>query len=295
MSASQNDVRFHPTLRNLWIINRAVTFIIIYGCIGQLNAGAATYNPDVVKWKEVRPTPKSRSADWSAWFYAANYSKIEWQVTRHGNEIRAQLTSNPVAQSSRRPKFVPRAEQFAGAFAVQRVDDGWLVAFNQGEFGAALYWFSHDGQQKYEISDDQVVDFMLTPQGIIAIQGLAHLTISEGSLIRIARHPRTHRWRASTIRKFSQAPDAFARLSDGTLIVVLEDSVVSLTPDNKLRTLIRSVDWGAFYPNSAVMSNDESKIYIGMRQYVAEFDLKGKRLRYLIPNRSFLNTLQKES
>ena len=42
-----------------------------------------------------------------------------------------------------------------------RVDDGWLVGFNKGEFGAALYWFSADGKQNYKISDHQVWEFFL--------------------------------------------------------------------------------------------------------------------------------------
>src|SRR5207244_13251840 len=114
-------------------------------------------------------------------------------------------TSKPYPKSSPRLIFVPKDDHFVGAGAVQQVNDGWLVGFNQGEFGAALYWFSNDGQQKYKISDAQVVDFMRTPRGIIAIQGLAHLSISEGSLIDIARTSDSKRWHSTTIHELSES------------------------------------------------------------------------------------------
>jgi hypothetical protein len=262
--------------------------------IASKTAATTNFDPDVTKWEEVTAPPKSRPGDWMVWSYAANYSKIEWQIKRHGNTIVAAQTSNPVAQSSPRPNFVPKAGHFSGGFAVQRVDDGWLVGFNQGEFGAALYWFSPQGETNYKISDDQVVDFMSTPQGLIAIQGLAHLSVSEGSVIRIVRDPNTKRWRSTTLQKLPQAPEAFVRLSDGTLVVILSESLVSLSPQNKQSILIKCADWGTFYANSAVLSANESRVYIGMRQFVAEYDLGTKKLRYLVPDQTFLNKLPRD-
>ena len=265
---------------------------IIAVLTGQLALATPSYNPDVTKWEEVElPPKKSRPGDWIVWSSAANYSPINWQIKRDGNVIRASATSNPVAQSSPRPNFVPKAEQFVGAGAVQQVDDGWLVGFNQGEFGAALYWFSNDGRRNYKISDDQVADFMRMPRGIIAIQGLAHLGISEGSLIGIARSSDTKQWRSTTIQKLPEAPEAFVRLSNGTLIVVLSDSLVSFSSDYEMTVLIKCADWGSLYSTSVAVSPDESRIYIGMRQFVVEFELGTKKLRYLVPNRTFLNHL----
>ena len=255
---------------------------------------APSYNPDVTTWQEIKPPPKSRTAQREMWISAANYSNVEWQIKRDGNSVRANLVSNPVTQSFPRPNFVPKAEQFTGAGAVQRIDDGWLVGFNHGEFGAALYWFSPNGQQKYKISNDQVVDFLTTPQGVFAIQGLAHLVMSEGSLIRVVRDPQTARWTSRTTKKLPEAPTAFVRLSNGSLILVLTGSLVSLSPSGELATLYKEANWTELYANSAVLSGDESKLYIGMRQFVAEVDLRSKTFKYLIPNRTFLNKLSKE-
>ena len=43
-----------------------------------------------------------------------------------------------------------------------------------------------------------------------------------------------------------------------------------------------------------MLSSDEQKLYIGMRQFVGEFDLSTKKLRLLIPSDAFLNKLPKE-
>ena len=85
--------------------------------------------------------------------------------------------TTPIA--AEHPEFTPAVGQFRGASAFARVGDGWFVGFNQGEFGAALYWFSLDGQRNYKISDHQVLQFVRVWDGICAIEGLAHMTINE--------------------------------------------------------------------------------------------------------------------
>ena len=45
------------------------------------------------------------------------------------------------------------------------------------------------------------------------------------------------------------------------------------------------------YPSSSILLADESRLYLGMRQFVAEVDLATNRLRLLVPSVSFLNTL----
>jgi len=52
--------------------------------------------------------------------------------------------------------------------------------------------------------------------------------------------------------------------------------------------------WSGFYPHSSVFLEREQKLYLGMRQFVAEFDLKARKLRLLIPSHQFLNQLPKE-
>jgi hypothetical protein len=167
------------------------------------------------------------------------------------------------------------------------------VAFNHGEFGAALYWFSNDGKRHYKISDHQVVDFAALPNGVHAIEGLAHLGISRGSLIRIARPGPRARWRAMPVISLPFAPYAMSVRRDNSLLVTLSDALLSVGEDNAKTTLLGNAPWSGLYPNSSVLSLDERKLYIGMRQFVAEFDIPTRKLRLLIPSDDFLNTLPK--
>jgi hypothetical protein len=169
--------------------------------------------------------------------------------------------------------------------------DGWSGS-TRGEFGAALYWFSNDGRRNYKISDDQVVDFMSTTQGIIAIQGLAHLGTSEGSVIRVAPDAKTGRWSSTEVKSLPEAPQAFVRLNDGRMFLTLSDSLALITSDNELEVLAKRTDW--VRPDTIVTSADASRIYVGTLQYVCEYDMSNKRLRYLVPNLSFINKLPKE-
>ncbi len=258
-------------------------------------AAEPKYPREVARWQEVSVPPDNNQSDRMVWFYAANYSHHEWRVFSEHGQIHAELTTAKPSAQAERPKFTPKAGQFRGASAFARVDDGWLVGFNQGEFGAVLYWFSPDGKRNYKVSDHQVVDFCSLPDGLHAIEGLAHLSMSEGSIIRIARPQPGAPWQAATVTKLPFAPYAVSVRRDGTMLVTLSDSLVSVGNDRKITTtLLSDPPWGGLYPNSSVFTSDEHKLYIGMRQFVGEFDVGTKKLRLLIPSDAFLNKLPKE-
>ena len=230
-------------------------------------------------------------------FLSANWSKHEWRVFIRNQIPCAQLTTEPPEKLPDRPNFVPRAGNFiegtfTGGKAFARVDDGWLVGFNQGEFGAALYWFSSDGKQKYKISNHQVVDFLSLSNGIHAIEGLAHLGLSRGSVIRITRANASGRWQAASVAKLPAAPYSVALRRDDTMLISLSDSLVSLTPSYKIQYLLTNANWD--YPNSSILSPGERKLFIGMRQFVGEFDLTNYKFRFLIPSVEFLDKLPTE-
>lgn len=259
------------------------------------HAAERKYAREVADWQEVSVPPESDQASRMAWFYAANYSNHGWRVFNEGGKICAQLTAGEAPEQRQRPKFTPQAGQFRGGSSFARVDDGWLVGFNQGEFGAALYWFSPDGNRNYKVSDHQVVDFFSLPDGLHAIEGLAHLGMTEGSILRVSRPRASARWRAATVTKLPFAPYAISVRRDGTMLITLSDSIVSVGVDRKTTTLLSNAVWGGgLYPTSSVLSSDEQKLYIGMRQFVGEFDVSAKKLRLLIPSDAFLNKLPKE-
>jgi hypothetical protein len=254
-----------------------------------LAVSSRDYEPDVTRWVEVEHPKDPHLAD------VANEFDYQWIVSQRGNTIHAHLTGwREVMQwlMAKLP-FVPRVhspESFSEYKAV-RVRDGWLVGFNEGEFGAALYWFSTDGGRNYRISDDQVVDFMKTPQGIIAIEGLAHLGSNSGSVVRIVKDAQTDRWISTKVKRLPQAPQSFVLLSDGRMFIVLYESLVLLTPDNRLETLAASANW--LRPDTIVASPDATRMYVGTCPYVCEYDMLTKRLRYLVPDVSLAQRLSR--
>jgi hypothetical protein len=259
-----------------------------------LQTAEPAYPRDIAKWQEVAVPPESDRGARMAWFYAANYSNHEWRVFTKDDMPHARLIDESSEKRADQPTFTPAAGEYRGGSSFAVVDDGWLVGFNRGEFGAALYWFSGDGKDNYKISDHQVVDFVSLSNGIHAIEGLAHLGISWGSVIRVSRLNDGAHWEATSVAKLPFAPYAVSVRRDDTMLITLSDSLVSFDTNRKIQTLLHDAPWGGLYPNSSIISTNEQKLYIGMRQFVGEFDLTTKELRLLIPSSHFLNKLPKE-
>jgi hypothetical protein len=259
-------------------------------------SGAATpdYSPDVPNWREIQVPPEGRDPERVVWDFAANYSRLSWHVYLDNGKPYAKLIEKPNDDFSDREPFDAEADKFRGASHFEEVDDGWLVGFNHGEFGAALYWFDRDGTHHYKISNHQVVAFFALPDGIYAAEGLAHLGISCGSVIRIMRPRPAARWGASRVVRLPYAPRTVAVRQNGTVLMVLSDSLVSVSPDHRVSTLISDAPWDGLYPASSILLPDESHLFVGMRQFVAEIDLATHRLRLLVPSREFLNKLPDE-
>lgn len=258
-----------------------------------LSAVEPKYSHDLTEWQEIPIPPESNMADYMAWFYAANYSKTTWCVSAKGGKPFAQRREDDTRKLER-PQFTAKAGKYREGSIFRAVDDGWLIGFNQGEFGAALYWFNDDGTSHYEISQHQIAAFFSLPDGLYAIEGLAHLGSSSGSIIRLGRPKTGARWQATTVQELPAAPEAISLKQDGSMVLTLSDSLVSLDRKHKITTILTNTPWGGLYPNSSILSADEKKLYIGMRQFVGEFDLETHKLRFLIPSSEFLNKLPKE-
>lgn len=252
-------------------------------------ASDAEYTAKVDEWLQTEK-PEAR-IDAIVWSYAANDSPYSWEVYKNQGEVCARLREAKNKSKTYRPSFDTAIKEFPEAFAFQKVSDGWLVAYNRGEFGAALWWFSNDGKEKYKISNHQVKQFLEIQDTIYAIEGLAHLSISEGSLIQLHKTEKGKTWEARTIIKLPQSPEAFQRLKNGNFIIALSDSLIRLDLKNNIEYLVKNAKWGILYPNSLEISENEKDLYLGMMQYVAIFNIDTNRLRFCIPDASFLNKL----
>jgi len=120
------------------------------------------------------------------------------------------------------------------------------------------------------------------------------MDMSRGSVIRIARSNDNARWQASSAVELPFAPHAVSVRRDARVLITLSHSLVSVGVDRKIQTLLPDAPWRGFYPNSSVLPENKAKVYIGMRQFVGEFDLTTKKFRLLIPSEQFLHKLPKE-
>lgn len=146
-----------------------ITILLFLSFCSVSNANKLSYDRNIAQWHEVAIPPWSDKGSRMVWDYAANYSELSWSVFKKDGQVLAQLNEEIVGNQSAHPNFTPVTKEFSGASTFFPVNDGWLIGFNHGEFGAALYWFSHDGKQHYKISNHQIVNFFIAKEGIQAI------------------------------------------------------------------------------------------------------------------------------
>src|SRR5581483_5919719 len=103
------------------------------------------FSPEISTWLEVRVPPKSDRLYRMLWEDSANASTNDWRVVLKDGKPRAELVGRGVYARRQRPAFEPRVREFS-EYEALRVDDGWLIGFNEGEWGGALYWFSANGR-----------------------------------------------------------------------------------------------------------------------------------------------------
>jgi hypothetical protein len=184
----------------------------------------------------------------------------------------------------------PSKEGLTGRRTAAKIDDGWIVGFDAGEFGAGLWWFSPDGKERYKISDDHILNFIATTSGLIAIEGLEHGTISKGKAIRLSRNEQGH-WFAEPLIEFGEAPQVVLKDGDHTILVVTSKRLLRVNfSSKKVDILLDKAFWSGLYPNSIVIT-PSGTIFIGMRHGIAKIEKKndGYSPSWLLPTKQFAN------
>jgi hypothetical protein len=257
---------FMKTLKTLFI------FLVPISLIGQTNRTL------LKSWKSY-PVPINQDT-----LYKYNSDPNDWIIHLDGNEIKVGKDENSPS-SSQLPFDIRPSEsekhKLRGRRSILEVDDGYLVGFHRGEWGGNLYWFSKDGTKKYEISRHEIVQFIERDKKIYAIEGLTHLSISEGSIIAIDK--KDNKWTVKEYLRLPSAPDAVQLDSKDNFVIVTSSSLFSIDKKRKIDTLIKVGMWEYnLYPSSMVIQ--DNKVYIGMRKGVYKFDLGTKKDEWLLPD-----------
>jgi len=257
-----------------------LTSFIIFIFLGV--AIAENYPDDISKWITVTPPTESTSS------MAANWSTHEWRVVLENGVVYARQR-NIEEVSGEKPDFkIPASKEMNGERHYILVPDGWLVGFNAGEWGGSLWWFSATGKDYYKISDDQIVSFLKRDGEIMGIEGLAHLGISKGNIIKVEKNKDTGKYVSLQILNLNAAPEAAILDTDNSVIVVTTSGLFRASGD-KLTKIVDGF-WLTLYPNSIVV-DAQRNAYIGMRQGVAKISLSdsNQKIDWLVPSKQYLD------
>ena len=252
---------------------------------------------ELSKWAKVQ-LPKVGDG---RWFNANQDIKHEWIVYLSGDRPSARLRSVKREQGSPYPErqesyppmpfVVPTGHMkdgLAGEWSSVQVSDGWLIGYNAGEWGSWLWWFSPDGKRRYRISEDQIVGFFKTEDGLFAMEGIAHGSLSRGRLVRMDKG-KDGRWRSKKFVDLGGAPEVAAMGVDGSLTVATHDRLLRVDLATKrVDVMLRDVFWGGLYPKSMILT-PSGAVYLGMRHGVAEIKKLGTGYepKWLLPNAEF--------
>ncbi len=167
------------------------------------------------------------------------------------------------------------AAGLAGRTQVLAVPDGCLVAFNAGEFGAGVRWFSSDAEHRKHLGSEHVVRLIDTAAGPLGFVGFSHLSASEGGVLRFTRDA-NRRWVSKVFANLKSA-SAVWKESDGSVLVASSEGVERVRMDGQVEPLY-SADWGLASPQTIAASPDGT-IYVGMQRAIARLTPTGHTLR----------------
>lgn len=248
------------------------------------------FDTDIKKWTVVKP-PDKTDKDYYNFFQRANFNNDHWAVARSDGKLSARHLRDGESTERILPNFDTTAQlqdRKATASQCLKVEGGWIAAYNEGEFGSAIYWFSMDGKKKKKLSEHQINAFLCEGDRIFAVEGLAHLSTSHGSMIEIVKENGI--WMVKEFLPLPSSAEAIARIATGDYAIVTSDSLLRVNLKREILILIPNANWGCLYPNSIEV--DDGYIYIGMRQFVARCRITKsvETYEFLLPDKSWLST-----
>lgn len=190
------------------------------------------------------------------------YSMCSWQVDVDAEQPRFGLErpSRPWPLPFEVP--IDSATGSNGRGMAHRVDDGWLVAFDHGEWGSLVWWYSADGSVRKKLGRDTLLDFYVIGD-VIWAPAAEDFRAAEGYMLRF--EDGVDGWRALAGPELLTAVPEAATLDGDTLLIVSIEGVEEVDVHGRV-TLIAEVDfWNRGqprYPGSIARARD-GRIFVG--------------------------------
>ncbi|MDD5195303.1 MAG: hypothetical protein PHQ96_06510 [Candidatus Omnitrophica bacterium] len=213
-------------------------------------------------------------------------SRNDWQVYKKGREVCVKRFI-PNVDGDALPFAIMRGKAIdglAGSRFVHKTDDGFLVAFNAGEFGAGIWWFSPDGTKRLLLSKEHVIGFVEIRDRILGVCGFSHLSISEGKILEFKKDS-SREWSFSELVDLGEAAWAFTKDKDEDLLMVTDHAVLKLDSTGKLEVLYKKTDRLGFIYANSIVQDSYNDIYVGARYAVVRLKAEnnGFKEEWLLP------------
>ncbi len=254
----------------------------------QSNASQEEFPESLNKWHEFE-APEIGSQEWED----ANADSHEWMLTRGEKDVSAKLRKGDVNDKVKIPfKIKPglSSEGLAGRRTVVEVENGWLVGFNAGEFGGAVWSFSANGSNRTKISDLILTNLIQTKTGVYGVDTIPQLDGTRGRIIKFTRGA-NDKWRTEVVLRLTDFPETATKDANDSLLVASSSQLLRIDPaTKKLEVLVKHAFWGGLDPHSIIL-DEKGTIYVGMRKGVAKIVKKENKYEttWLLPNKNFAN------
>lgn len=170
--------------------------------------------------------------------------------------------------------------EMRGRYVYEKVEDGYLVGFNRGEWGGSVFWFSNDGKKHYHISNNQLNRFIRKNNRLYAIHGLAHLSPPYyGGMVYYEK--KDGYWEEVKFVDLKDAPEAIDIDLSGNFIIMTALKLVKVDNEKNVTTLIEEGFWPGLYPTSMVI--DKQVAFFAMRGGVFKYNLDSGEQEWLSP------------
>ena len=237
---------------------------------------------DLSRWKiEPLPIEIDRIQD-------ANHSDNNWRFLVEENRLLViQDNSREKSQNSLpfSDEFTAKNQRlFYGKRRVKKVDNGFLVGLNHGEFGGGLVFVSDNESEVYDFGERlRIRKFFEFDSKIYAIEGLSHLGSSKGQIIEIYKDDI---WIYKTVVKLDETPILIAKLED-YFIIVTDENLLKLTKNLKIEQILNApISWNVLYPTSIYI--DAEDLLIAMRKGLLKIEnfLTNPKFSWYVPRQS---------
>ncbi|MCX6159489.1 MAG: tetratricopeptide repeat protein [Ignavibacteriae bacterium] len=208
------------------------------------------------------------------------------------------LTSNEIMVTSKAPQIITKdtipfnlktsayayfskyIDKYTEKTAI-KVNDGYLFAFNNGEFGSWLYWLDSNGIGSYEIKSPgyPIRMFYYRNNNIYAMAGNEHMVPGPYSILKLFRQNGVWEtmicyetnW-SDTYNNIDVKPRLFAIDSKDNMIVNTSNNLIRVNIDHSVDSLGNQIFWNMHKQATSMVILDDI-IYVGLKNCVYKYDL----------------------